>query len=227
MKFLLDCANLEAVAFFNEFYPIAGVTTNPSILKKNQGIDFFPQLIKIQRILAGRDLHVQTTAKESDQIIQEAHCLVNKLGKDIYVKVPVFEEGMKAIKTLKKEGIRITATAVYTKFQAYMALELGADTIAPYFNRMENLGISSIDVITDLRYIIDRDGYESQILGASFKNTYQVSDALKAGAHQVTLSEDVMKETFLNPSIEKAISDFADDWVDFAGGTESICELKG
>ena len=119
---------------------------------------------------------------------------------------------MAAIKTLKSEGYKITATAIYTVFQGLLAIEAGADYLAPYYNRMENLNIDSAQVIAQLADSIEKNHSSSKILAASFKNVGQVNRAFKEGAQAITAGADVFEAAFGMPSIEKAVNDFANDW---------------
>ncbi len=116
------------------------------------------------------------------------------------------------MKTLKAQGYQITATAIYTVFQGLLAIEAGADYLAPYYNRMANLNIDSNAVIAQLSEAIDRECSESKILAASFKNVEQVNQAFANGAQAITAGADIFEATFSMPSIEKAVNDFADDW---------------
>ena len=126
-------------------------------------------------------------------------------------------EGLAAIKTLKKDNFNITATAIYTKMQGFLAMEAGADFIAPYYNRMQNLDINSDETISSFAQAIARYGYSTRILAASFKNMGQVNRAIECGAQSVTLGPEIMLDAFKMPSIAKAVEDFHTDWVKTIG----------
>ena len=134
-------------------------------------------------------------------------------------------EGIKAIKKLKAEGVNVTATAVYDLMQAYMALAAGADYIAPYVNRIGNLGNDPMELINELSNRIVQDGYDCKILAASFKGVQQVRDAFNYGSQAITAPVEVLKQIFANPSIEKAVNDFNSDWYDVYGEGKGICDL--
>ena len=121
-------------------------------------------------------------------------------------------EGLKAIKQLKQEGFQITATAIYTSLQGLLALEAGADYLAPYYNRMENLNTNPLEVIDQLALAIERKHSQAKILAASFKNVGQVTSALAHGAQAVTASPAIYEAGFANSAIAKAVADFANDW---------------
>ncbi|TCS76435.1 fructose-6-phosphate aldolase [Pectinatus cerevisiiphilus] len=225
MKYLVDTANIEMIEKCTDLLPIAGVTSNPSIIKKEGKIDFFAHFKKIRQIIGkDRTLHMQILAECSDGILKEAHTILDKVDKNVFIKVPTTPEGLKAMRLLKKEGVGVTATAIYTKTQGLMAMEAGADYIAPYFNRMENLDIDAADTIATFSDMIAAYGYSTQILAASFKNIAQVNTAFRCGAQTATVGPDILLAAFAVPSIKKAVDDFAADWQKVFGDV-SICDL--
>ena len=132
MEFIIDTVNLEDIKEAVEYMPIVGVTSNPSIVKKTSPKDFFQHMKEVRKIIGKeRSLHIQVISKECDEIVKEAHRIIEEIDDQVYIKVPVSYEGVKAIKQLKSEGVNVTATAVYDLMQAYMALAAGADYIAP------------------------------------------------------------------------------------------------
>lgn len=227
MEFIIDTVNLEEIKEAVEYLPIVGVTSNPSIVKKTNPQDFFKHMKEIRKIIGQeRSLHIQVISTDCDTIIKEAHRILKEVDDEVYIKVPVSYEGIKAIKLLKAEGINVTATAVYDLMQAYMALEAKADYIAPYVNRIGNLGADPFELIAELSNRIMMDGYESKIVAASFKGVQQVKDALNNGAQAVTVPVEVLKQIFANPNIEKAVNDFNQDWYAMYGDNIGICDLK-
>ena len=226
MEFIIDTVNLEEIKDAVDHMPIVGVTSNPSIVKKTSPKDFFEHMREIRKIIGKeRSLHVQVISKDCDTIVKEAHRILEEIDNDVYVKVPVSYEGVKAIKILKDEGVNVTATAVYDLMQAYMALAAGADYIAPYVNRIGNLGADPMDLIYELSNKIISDGYDCKILAASFKGVQQVKDAINNGSQAITAPVDVLKAIFKNPNIEKAVDDFNSDWYAMYGEGVGICDL--
>ena len=119
----------------------------------------------------------------------------------------------------------MTATAVYGMDQAFMALEAGADCIAPYYNRMEALGVDAVSVIGNIAGIIAHYGYETEILAASFKQPAQIDRAILAGAHSVTVAPDVLRGIFAKQVVADAVQAFSDDWAGLYGG-KTLAELE-
>ena len=227
MEFIIDTINLEEIKEAVEYMPITGVTSNPTIVKATAPKDFFEHMREIRRIIGSeRSLHIQVISKECDEIVKEARRILEEVDKDVYIKVPVSYEGVKAIKALKKEGINVTATAVYDLMQAYMALAAGSDFIAPYVNRIGNLGGDPFELIAELQNRIETDGYDCKVLAASFKGVQQVKDAFNCGAETITAPVGILKQIFANPNIEKAVDDFNADWYSIYGENVGICDLK-
>ncbi len=226
MEFIVDTVNLEEIKDAVEHMPIVGVTSNPSIVKQTNPENFFEHMRKIREIIGmERSLHVQVISKNSDEMVAEAHRILKEIDNQVYIKVPVSYEGIKAIKTLKAEGVKVTATAVYDLMQAYMALAANVDYIAPYVNRIGNLGADPMDLISNLSDRIAVDGYNTKIVAASFKGVQQVRDSFNFGAHAITAPVAVLKQIFANPNIEKAVDDFNKDWYAMYGENVGICEL--
>ncbi|MGM0123939.1 fructose-6-phosphate aldolase [Enterococcus sp. AZ194] len=226
MEFLLDTANLEDIKRYGEMIPLAGVTSNPSIVKNEGKIDFFQHMKKIREIIGKeKTLHVQVVATDYAGMIRDAETIIDQIDSDVYIKIPTNTQGLKVIKELKRRGFNVTATAIYTKFQAYLAMAAGVDYLAPYFNRMENLNIDPKEAIEQIAKEILRTNSSSKILAASFKNVAQVNTALEAGAHAATMGCDIIKQAFDMPSIEKAVVDFTADWESIYGEGHTIHEL--
>ena len=144
MKLIIDDAHINLIKEIYEFYPVEGVTTNPSILAKS-GRSPYEVLREIREFIGEEgELHVQAVSRDAEGMIQEAHRITEELGKNTFVKIPSVREGFKAMKELHKEGISVTATAVYTPMQAFLAAKCGAAYAAPYINRIDNMGFNGI-----------------------------------------------------------------------------------
>ncbi len=226
MEFIIDTVNLDEIKEAVEYMPIVGVTSNPSIVKKTSPQNFFEHMREIRKIIGKeRSLHVQVISKDCDTIVKEAHRILEEIDDQVYIKVPVSYEGIKAIKILKAEGVNVTATAVYDLMQGYMALAARADYIAPYVNRIGNLGADPMELINELSNRIVMDGYDTKIVAASFKGVQQVRDAFNYGVQSITAPVEVLKQIFKNPNIEKAVDDFNADWYAMYGEGTGICDL--
>lgn len=212
MLYILDTADLAAIRHCNEFYPLAGVTTNPSIIAKEKG-DFW-KLVKEIRSIIGEEkmLHVQTTQKKAEKIVEEAKLLKEELKGDFYVKIPIGEEGLKATMELKKLGIGVTMTAIFTPAQALIAAMAGASFVAPYVNRLDNILGDGTEVVAEIVKQLAHYGSDCKVLAASFKNAEQVHKCASAGCHSVTVAADILKTIISHPMTDAAIAGFDKDW---------------
>ena len=212
MIYILDTADLAAIKHCNEFYPIAGVTTNPSIIAKAK-TDFWPLVEKIRAIIGpDKMLHVQTTETEAEAIVEEAKLLAERLGGEFYIKIPIGEEGLKATMMLKKIGIKVTMTAIFTPAQALMAAMAGASFVAPYVNRLDNILGDGCEVVAEIVNQLENYGSDCKVLAASFKNAEQVHKCASYGCHSVTVTDDIMKLLISHPMTDAAIAGFERDW---------------
>ena len=205
MEIFLDTADAEEIRRCKEIYPLAGITTNPSILAKEKR-RFSEQMELVKDAASGLPLHVQVTGETAQALLAEAEAIAEAFGKNTYIKIPVNREGIKAIKELKRKGFVITATAIYTREQAFLAGMAGADYAAVYYNRMQNLSIDSRQVTADIVSLYRMHGMETRVLAASFKNCGQVLEAVLAGAQSVTLPAAVLDSMVDNALIDKAVA---------------------
>ena len=144
MKLLIDDANLDVIKDIVSLYPIDGVTTNPTILSK-AGENPKERLVKIREVIGeDKDLHCQVVAESKEEMKDQARKLVSLLGENTYIKIPSNGEGFKAMEELSKEGIKVTATGIYTPLQGFLAAKAGAKYLAPYVNRIDNLGYDGL-----------------------------------------------------------------------------------
>lgn len=226
MEYMFDTANIEDIKHYSEFFPITGVTSNPSIIKLEGKIDFFNHFREIRKIIGiDKSLHIQVLAEDYEGILAEAYAILKNVDDKVFIKIPVTEQGLKAMRVLKAKGVGVTATAIYTKVQGLLAMEAGADFIAPYFNRMENMDIDPLEVISTFAQIIEKYNYPTKILAASFKNMGQVNAAFECGAQAATLQPALLHDAFKMPAIKKAVDDFAADWEKVFGKGVSIVDL--
>lgn len=213
MDILFDTANLDDIERLTPIYPVTGVTTNPTILKAEGKVDFYAHFRRIREIIGpDHTLHVQVLAKDTRGMIDDAHKLLDRIDDRVYPKIPTTEAGIAAMRHLKAEGVKVTATAIYSKTQGFLAIATGVDYLAPYYNRMQSLDIDTRGTLEALAGFIRRFDAPSKIMAASFKNVSQVSHALEAGADAVTLSPKLLRVALSAPGIEAAVDTFIDDW---------------
>ncbi|CAG1023382.1 partial Fructose-6-phosphate aldolase 1, partial [Patescibacteria group bacterium] len=155
--------------------------------------------------------HVQVVSQTLPDILNEARQIA-ALPYDVVVKIPVNEIGLAAIKQLHKEGIPLLGTAIYSVQQGFLAALAGADYLAPYVNRIDNLGSSGVAVVSELQNLIQQQHLSTCLLPASFKNTRQVLDVLQTGAGAITLPVEIMEQLFFHSAVPHAVEQFNQDW---------------
>ena len=212
MIYFLDTADAAAIARLSDLYPIAGVTTNPTLIARERRP--FPDIIRDIRAVIGDGamLHVQVTGRDADIMVTEAKKLADLVGAGFHPKVPVTAEGIKAIRRLSGLGFRVTATAIVTAQQALMAAVAGAAFTAPYVNRLDMIGGDGVKVVADIVHLFRVHALPTRLLTASFKNVQQVHDIAMAGAHSATLPPDILEALVRHPLTDSGIAGFAADW---------------
>ena len=222
MEFFIDDADIKKIERIYNGFPIDGVTTNPSILSKIGGKPF--EILKKIRDLIGKDgkLHVQAVSSVSDEMLEEAKTILKKLGENTYIKIPVTHEGLITILKLAKSGIRVTATAIYSHMQAFFAAKAGADYVAPYVNRIDNLGYDGIDVVREIHEIFKANNFKTKILAASFKNTRQITKLCIYGIDAVTVSSNLIENMLDDKNVGNAVIKFANDFAALCGENKNM-----
>lgn len=213
MEYIIDSADVEAIKRCVEFYPVAGVTTNPTIISKERFADFKELLLEIKEIIGKeRMFHIQTTSDVAEDIIKEAVELQKLIGDNFYIKIPISAEGLKAMRILKGMDMKITATAIFTQQQALIAALSGADYVAPYINRLDNIVSDGVHVVEEIVGLFKTHELKTKVLAASFKNIEQVHKVTMTGCHSVTINPDLFDKLVYHPLTLYAIDDFTADW---------------
>lgn len=211
MELYLDTANVREVERLARIFPIAGVTTNPSIVaaSKESVWDVLPRL---QNAIGETGiLFAQTMSRDAQGMVSEAKRLNNAIP-GIVVKIPVTSEGLAAIKQLKTEGITTLGTTVYSASQGLLAALAGAKYVAPYVNRIDAQGGDGIRTVQELQTLLELHAPDSKVLAASFKTPRQALDCLLAGCEAITLPLDVAQQMLDTPAVQSAIEKFEQDW---------------
>lgn len=211
MELIIDSSNIEQIKELNDLLTITGVTTNPTILTKSgrEAMDVVKDLCEV--LSEDQLLFIQTVQTSFEGIMEEAKMISSIRNKKMYVKIPVTHEGLRAIKECKKLGIHTLATAIYTADQAFLAAMNGAEYLAPYTNRMCNYG-DGVQDVKDLIEMLRVNHMPAKVIAASFKNTYQVHELIKAGIQAVTVPCDVLYQMIDHPGTKIAVGEFSVNW---------------
>ncbi|SHF84013.1 fructose-6-phosphate aldolase [Vibrio gazogenes] len=211
MEIYLDTADIDAIRHFQRILPIAGVTTNPTIVAAS-GKKIHELLRQLREVLGESPrLFAQVLARQAETMVEEAHYL-RSIDENLVVKVPVTVEGLAAMNQLKQEGVPLLGTAVYSASQGLLAAAAGAQYIAPYVNRLDALSGNGTETVITLNRLLQLHAPQTKILAASFKNCRQVIDCLIAGAQAVTVPVDVAGQLIASPATDSALNQFEKDW---------------
>ena len=209
MKFFLDTANIDEIKRINDLGLCDGVTTNPSIIKK-EGKDFETVVKEIASIVDG-PVSAEVTSYTYEEMVEEAKKLA-AWKENIVVKIPMTEDGLKTINTLSKEGIKTNCTLIFSVSQGIMAMKAGATYISPFMGRIDDMGESGKKLIENLRRIIDIYGYESEIIAASIRHINHLEQAALAGSHIATIPGSIFEKLWTHPLTTAGIESFKKDW---------------
>ncbi|MBI2546189.1 fructose-6-phosphate aldolase [Candidatus Woesearchaeota archaeon] len=209
MKIFLDTANVSEVKYAADIGLIEGCTTNPTLIMK-EGRDYNETLVEICNIVNG-PVSAETVALDAEGMVREGEAFA-KLHKNIIIKVPMTQQGMKACRLLTAKGIRVNVTLCFQANQALLAAKAGAFIISPFIGRLDDISQDGMQLIRDIRQIYDNYGFGTQILAASIRHPIHVLESAKAGANIATLPFKVWEQLFQHPLTDKGIKQFLDDW---------------
>lgn len=209
MKLFIDSANPKEVKEIADLGILDGVTTNPTLATK-AGIPYQDAVNQILAIVDG-DVSLEVLSADADGMVREGKELA-KIHNNVVVKLPTTEEGLKALKILNSEGIRINMTLVFSANQALLIAKLGAYIVSPFAGRLDDIGASAIDVIHEMRQIYDNYDFKTQILFASVRSALHVKQAALAGCDIATCPYDVLKKLVTHPLTDTGLKKFLDDF---------------
>jgi len=209
MRFLIDTANVEEIRDVHEMGVLAGVTTNPSLVAK-EGRDFIETLKEIIDIVDG-PISAEVISTDAKGMIEEGEKLAS-LSKNIVVKIPMTEEGLKAVKYFAKRKIRTNVTLVFTANQALMAARAGATYVSPFLGRLDDIGHDGLQLVSDIAEIYRVHEIETEIIAASIRHPLHVTEAARRGAHFATIPYKVFKQLLAHPLTDSGLEKFLADW---------------
>ena len=209
MEFFIDTADIEAIKEANKLGFVSGVTTNPSLVAK-EGKDFHSVIQEIAGIVDG-PVSAEVLSDKADDMIEEGRILA-ALAPRVVVKIPMTPEGMKAVKGLKKLGIRTNVTLVFSANQALLAARAGASYVSPFVGRIDDIGWDGVELISTISKIFKLHEIETKIIAASIRKPRHIVECALAGADIATVPYQVLLDAMKHPLTEQGISKFKDDW---------------
>ena len=209
MKIFLDTANVAEIKEGVAIGVVDGVTTNPSLIAKEKR-PFRPLVEEICSIVPG-DVSLDVVATDFEGMIKEGQELA-QVAPNAVVKVPLTQDGLKAVKYLSGKGIRLNQTLCFSAPQALLSAKAGATYISPFLGRLDDIAAVGMDLIRDICEIYRNYGFKTQVLAASIRNPLHVVDAAKAGAHVCTMPFNVLQQLMKHPLTDIGLKKFLDDW---------------
>lgn len=209
MKFFIDTANIDEIKKGMEMGLVDGVTTNPSLLAKEKKD---PEAV-LQDILATvpGPVSLEVISTTSGGMCEEARKLAS-LGENAVIKIPMTEEGIKAVRTLTNEGIKTNVTLIFQPIQALIAAKAGAAYVSPFIGRLDDISQRGMDIVDDICRIFFNYGFETEIIVASIRNPVHVLDAALVGADIATIPFNVLKQLMNHPLTDIGLERFLKDW---------------
>ena len=229
MKFFVDTADLDEIREANAMGVLNGVTTNPSLMKKASDkagipLNFHEHIFKICELVDG-DVSAEVTATDFDGIMQEAHSLA-PIHKNVVVKVPLILDGIKAIKALKADGIRVNCTLCFSPTQALIAAKAGAAYISPFLGRVDDISSDGMKLLEEIVTIYNNYDYETEVLAASIRHPMHVVEAAMMGAHVATMPLGVIKKLLKHPLTDIGLEKFLADWENFQASLKAEAQAS-
>ncbi|GAB6136914.1 fructose-6-phosphate aldolase [Halanaerobaculum tunisiense] len=210
MKFFLDTANLDQINEINNLGVIDGVTTNPSLVAKEGDVDFHTRIKEICELVDG-PVSAEVISTDAEGMIEEARELAG-LASNVAVKIPMTEEGLKAVNTLEQEGIKTNVTLVFSANQALLAAKAGASFISPFVGRLDDRAHDGMKLIEEINQILTNYDLDSEIITASIRSPRHVKEAALVGADIATIPASIIKKMSQHPLTDIGIERFLADW---------------
>ncbi|ERT56743.1 transaldolase [Peptoniphilus koenoeneniae] len=209
MKFFIDTANIDEIKEINSWGILSGVTTNPTLIAK-EGKVFEDVISEIAKIVSG-PVSAEVISTDSQGMINEAMKLKD-IGDNVIIKIPMTEEGLKAVSFLSKKGIKTNVTLVFSVSQAILAARAGATYISPFLGRLDDIGVNSKDLIGNISKIFEIYDIKTEIIAASIRTPNNILDSLLAGCDIATVPYKVFKQMVKHPLTDNGLDKFLNDF---------------
>lgn len=211
MKFFIDTANVDDIKLANDLGVICGVTTNPSLIAK-EGRDFKEVIKEITEIVDGPiSGEVKATTTCWKDMVEEARGIA-KIHPNMVVKIPMTEDGLRAVKILKQEGIKTNVTLIFSANQALLAARAGATYVSPFLGRLDDISHNGLILIEEIVEIFSNNDIDSEIIAASVRNPIHVAECAKMGCDIATVPYSVIKQMIKHPLTDIGIEKFKQDY---------------
>ncbi len=210
MKFFIDTANLDEIKEANEMGILDGVTTNPSLMAKEGITEVRKHYLAISEMVDG-DVSAEVISTKYADMVSEGRDLA-AIHPNITVKVPMIQDGVKAISTLASEDIKINCTLIFNVAQAVVAAKAGAKYVSPFIGRLDDIGQDGMQLIQDIRVVFDNYTLDTEILAASIRHNQHLYACMLAGADVATMPFKVISSMIKHPLTDKGLEKFLADY---------------
>ena len=209
MKLFIDTANVEEIRKANDLGVICGVTTNPSLIAR-EGRVFKDVVTEITTIIDG-PISAEVVSLEHEKMVEEALELA-AIHKNIVIKIPMIEEGLKAVKILSAKGIKTNVTLIFSASQALLAAKAGATYVSPFVGRLNDISSRGNELVETIHNMFEKHGITTEIIAASIRSPEDVVDAALAGADIATIPYKIIVQMTKHPLTDAGIERFLKDW---------------
>ncbi len=209
LKLFIDSANIDEIREISKWGILSGVTTNPSLIAK-EGRDLKQVIEEITQLVDG-PISAEVVGETAEEMVNEAEDLI-KIHSNVVIKVPMTEEGLKAVSNFSSRGIKTNVTLVFSATQALLAARAGASFVSPFLGRLDDIGYDGVQLVEEIAHIFEVHNISTEIIAASTRHNLHVVDAAKAGSHIATIPYNILKQMVKHPLTDIGIEKFLADW---------------
>jgi transaldolase len=209
MKFFLDTANLAQIKYWNDMGLVDGVTTNPSLISKEEGR--FRDIVRDICAVVDGPVSVEATSMDTEGILEEARDFAT-WSDNIVVKVPFIKEGVRALPVLRDEGIDTNTTLIFSPSQALIAMKAGTNYVSPFVGRLDDIGHNGMDIVAEIVNMTQMYAFDAEVIVASIRHPLHVLESARMGADIATIPAGVLEKMFSHPLTDKGLESFMNDW---------------
>jgi transaldolase len=209
MKFFIDTADVKEIREALEIGMVDGVTTNPTLISKT-GRPFLEVAREIVNLVPG-PVSLEVVSLDYNGMVGEAEKLA-EMGDNVVIKIPMTEDGLKAVHTLSAEGIKTNVTLVFSPLQAILAAKAGATFVSPFVGRLDDIGHDGMELVSQIVQIYENYGFDTEVIVASIRHPQHVLSAALIGADVATIPFKVIKQLVKHPLTDIGLDKFLDDW---------------
>lgn len=210
MKLFIDTASIQEIEEIKEWGVLHGVTTNPSLIAKETGREYREIITEISRLVPG-PISAEVLSTEKEDMCKEARELA-QIGENIVIKIPMTQEGLKAVSVLKREGIKTNVTLIFSSQQALLAAQAGATYVSPFIGRLDDIGHNGITLLKEIVCLLNDYDFKTMVIAASIRHPQHVYQSFEVGATIATIPYQVFKKMVKHPLTDMGIERFLKDW---------------